>query len=388
MQVLPRQLTSRIIDDLLYFPVVGIVGPRQVGKTTLARKIAEGQSTRLLDLQRPADYAQLEQSEFLLPDLAEKLIVIDEMQLMPELFGRLRPIVDEDRRPGRFLLLGSASPDLMRGASESLAGRVTYTELTPLSLTELSAPAAEWQKHLLLGGFPEPYLQLPAERVTPWYRAFIMTYLTRDLSELGRSVNQGEFNRLLRMLAHDHGGLFNASALSRSLTVTNDTIRRYIDILERSMLLRRLPPYLPNLRKRLIKSPRLYLRDSGMRHYLLGIQDFSTLLGHPGIGASWEGYVIEEIARNAGPDTQFSFFRTADGTEIDLVIESGSRLLAVECKFSDAPKLSKGFYTAQQLIQPHHSYIITPSSNRYAVNQHTTVINLPDFLYEIAALGI
>lgn len=383
MNFLPRLLTGTILEDLRYFPAVGIIGPRQVGKTTLAREIAGGRAAKRFDLQRPADAAQLDQAEFLLPGLADQLVIIDEIQLMPELFGRLRPMIDDDRRPGRFLLLGSASPELIRGASESLAGRVTYAELTPLSLGELPTPTEEWRKHLIVGGFPEPYLSLPPKRVAAWYRAFITTYLTRDLSELGRAVNQGEFNRLLRMLAHDHGSLLNASALSRSLTVTNDTIRRYIDLLERSLLLRRLPPYLPNMRKRLVKSPRLYLRDSGMRHYLLGVQDFDTLLGHSGLGASWEGYVIEEIGRVIGAEANLSFFRTADGAELDLIIELASQRVAVECKFSDAPKLSKGFYTALELTKPDRTFVITPSSICYDIGSIATVISLPKFLRDV-----
>ena len=384
MQLVSRRLAKDIREDLRYFPAVGIVGPRQVGKTTLAQQLADGRPVRWFDAQRPGDAQQLREAGLVLPDLADRLVVIDEVQLLPELFGRLRPIIDADRRPGRFLLLGSASPDLIRGASESLAGRIAYAELAPLSLPEVTAEGILMRDHLVAGGFPEPLLRLPAKRRERWFRAFITTYVTRDLAELGREVIRGDFERLLSMLAHQHGGLLNASALARSLTVTNDTVRRYIDLLERSFLVRRLPPWLPNVSKRLVKSPRVFFRDSGLRHHLLAVRDYATLLGHPGLGASWEGYVIEEIARVVGEAAAPHFYRTAKGAELDLVMDFRDRRLAFECKFSEAPTLTKGFFAAVADVQPERTYVVTPGTERYEWAERVVVIGLETLLEELA----
>lgn len=384
MTTLPRRVTRQILEDLTYSPTVGILGPRQVGKTTLARVLAEELEATWFDLQRPAHARQLREAFRVLPALADRLVVIDEVQLMPELFGYLRPLVDEDRRPGRFLLLGSASPSLIRDASESLAGRISYTELTPLSLPEVETADINLEEHLLLGGYPEPTLRLPRARRRRWYDDFLRTYISRDLSELGHSVNESEFSRLISMLAHAQGALFNASAFARSLTVNHDTVKRYVDLLERSFLLRRLPPWLPNASKRLVKSPRLYLRDTGMLHHLLGIRDFRTLVGHIGLGASWEGYAIEEICRVAGDEATPYFYRTAKGAELDLVLDYRSHRVGFECKFSDAPVLTKGFYSAVADVSPQRSYVVTPTANRYETDTGVTVIGLRQLLQELA----
>lgn len=381
---LRRLITESILDDLRYTPAVGIVGPRQVGKTTLARQIvADGKPHTWFDLQRPQDYRKLENAELLLPTLADQLAVIDEIQLMPELFGLLRPLIDADRRPGRFLLLGSASPALIRGASESLAGRVSYSELTPLSLAELRPTQIDMNEHLVFGGYPEPLLGLPLRRRGRWYDSFVKTYVTRDLQELGRGVVQREFETLLQMLAHANGALFNASTLAKSLTVKHDTVRRYVDLLEGSFLLRRLRPYLHNSGKRLVKSPRLYLRDSGLLHHLLGIDSYTAITGHIGVGHSWEGYVIEEICRVVGDRATPYFYRTASGAELDLVLDFRRERWAFEIKFSNAPKLTRGFYSAVEDVTPSRTYVVTPGADRYEERSGAVVIGLAELLGEL-----
>ncbi len=380
----PRDLRGLIEDDLAYTPAVGIVGPRQVGKTTLARQLVANRDHTWFDLQRPQDFRSLQHAELVLTTLRDQLVVIDEIQLMPSLFGLLRPLIDEHRRPGRFLLLGSASPDLMRGASESLAGRVTYNELTPFALPELKQTTISLNEHWLSGGYPEPLLLLPDHRRSNWYGAFIKTYVTRDLQELGRGVAQREFETLLQMLAHAHGGIYNSSALAKSLTVTYETVRRYVDLLESSFLLRRLRPYLSNSSKRLIKSPRLYLRDSGLLHYLLGIDSYVDLTKHIALGNSWEGYVIEEICRLVGERATPYYYRTASGSELDLVLDLRREQWAFEIKFSNAPNLSRGFYAALEAVAPAKTYIVTPSATRYQEKGGAVVIGLEALLEELA----
>ena len=384
MPLLERTAAKSIREDLAYSPAAGILGPRQVGKTTLARTIAAERASTWFDLQRPADARQLAEAFRVLPALADRLVVVDEVQLMPELFGYLRPLIDEDRRPGRFLLLGSASPSLIRDASESLAGRIANSELTPMSLPEVAPAGLTLEDHLVRGGYPEPLLSLPPARRGRWYDSFLRSYVSRDLAELGHAVSESDFTRLISMLAHVHGGLFNASALARSLTVTHETVRRYVDLLERSFLVRRLLPWLPNASKRLVKSPRLYLRDSGLLHHLLGVADFRTLVGHITLGASWEGYAIEEICRAVGDAATPYFYRTAKGAEVDLVLDYRSHLVTVECKFSDAPVLTKGFYNAIEDVKPRRTYIVTPSSARYETEAGVVVIGLRELLAELS----
>jgi len=382
--MLQRSLTSGLLDDLSFSPAVGLLGPRQVGKTTLARQIASKRKAQWFDLQRSTDLARLQQAEQILPEFKDQLVVIDEIQLLPELFGYLRPIIDDHRTPGRFLLLGSASPELIRGASESLAGQIAYRELSPFGLIELGDEVT-WQSHLIFGGYPEPLLHLPPHRRQRWYRDFITSYLTRDLAELGRAVNSKAFERLLRMLAYAQGGLYNSSSLARSLTVTNDTVRRYVSILEQSFLVRTLQPWLPDLKKRLVKSPRVYLRDSGLVNYLLGVSDYVDLLGRPEAGAIWEGYVIEEICRTIGDAATPYFYRSSGGAEVDLVLDYRTHQIAVEVKLSTSPKVSRGFYAASQDLQPKEMFVVTPPSGpAFRGKRGELIIGLPDLLGRLA----
>ena len=375
--MLPRHLSSTILDMLSQSPAVGLLGPRQVGKSSLARVLAESRASILLDLQLADTRAQLADPLFFFKENADKLIILDEIQRAPELFSLLRPVIDEDRRPGRFLLLGSASPTIMRESSESLAGRIFYTELTPLSLLEIVDSGVKLEDHLVYGGYPQPLLELPQVGKRRWALNYLQTFINRDLSELGLSTNAAEFERLLYLLAHEHGSLFNASHLSKSLRITSPTVQRYVDILEQAFLIRSLRPYYANVKKRLVKSPRIYWRDSGLRHSLLGINTYNDLLLNPALGSSWEGYAIEEVCRVAGEFVKPSFYRTAAGAELDLILElSPGRIIAFEFKFSSGPKLSKGTYNAIEDVHPEYTFVVVPESQGYNVAEKIEVISL------------
>ena len=354
-----------------------LLGPRQVGKTTLARAIAaQHPGALVLDLERASDRAALKQPELFFAAHRDRLLILDEVQLAPELFASLRPEIDADRRPGRFLLLSSASGVLLRQSGESLAGRVSYLELTPLLAAEL--PVAELfdlQRLWLRGGFPMSYLASDDEASYAWRQDFIRTFLQRDLPGMGVRIPAETMRRFWQMLAHLQGQLFNASQLGVSLGgASHSTANRYLDLLVDSLMVRRLPPHLANVGKRLIKSPKVYLRDSGVLHALLGLQAAQDLQGHPIAGASWEGFVVEQVAAALPADAQLGFYRTAAGTELDLVIEQGARKLGVEIKFSSAPKPTKGFWQALQDLQIDRAYVVAPVVRRYPLAQGVEVI--------------
>lgn len=369
---------------LMQSPAVGLVGPRQVGKSTLAKEVNASRDAVLLDLQLPQSKAALTDPTLFFRENAHRLVIIDEVQREPRLFGQLRPLIDEDRRPGRFLLLGSASPALMREANESLAGRVFYHELTPLSLVQVGLRSVPLSEYLVQGGYPQPLLELSTIGRKRWLANYVTTFLTRDLLELGIQTNTTEFERLIYMLAHLHGGLFNASELARSLRISAPTVQRYLDILSGAFLVRMLQPYYSNLGKRLTKSPRVYWRDSGLRHGLLGIPDYNALLLHPGLGASWEGYAIEEIIRAAGEFARPYFYRSADGAELDLVLTfGGDRRLAFECKFSTGPTLSKGNHNAIADVDPAYTYVVTPETGGFRMKERIEVVSLAEAISRV-----
>jgi len=372
-----RQLQATIEQRLLQAPAVVLLGPRQVGKTTLARAIAAGHpQAMMLDLERESDRAALQQPELFFPAHRRRLLVLDEIQLMPRLFAALRPEIDADRRTGRFLLLGSASADLLRQSGESLAGRVSYLELTPLLAAELPlVDLAGLQSLWLRGGFPLSYLAPDESASYTWRQDFIRTFLQRDLPGMGVRVPAETLRRFWQMLAHLQGQLFNASQLGMSLGgASHTTATRYLEVLVDTMMVRRLQPYLANVGKRLVKSPKVYLRDSGVLHALLGIATVQELQGHPIAGASWEGFVVEQVAAALPHDAQLSFYRTAAGTELDLVIERGRRKLGVEIKFSSAPKPTKGFWHALQDLQIDRAYVIAPVPRRYPLADRVEVV--------------
>ena len=382
-----RKIVDDLLEDLREYPAAGLLGPRQVGKTTVARSLDEaavGRPVEYLDLQSPAARVRLGDPEGYLAERAERLVILDEVQLMPELFSVLRSVIDEDRSPGRFLLLGSASPTLLRGSSESLAGRISYNELPPLSLPEVADEGITRRDHWVAGGFPVPLLQLSRpERRSRWYDNLVASFVSRDLAELGHAADATELARLLSMVATSQGGLLNRQSLSRSLTGGGQTVDRYLNLLERGFLVRRLRPWLPNLTKRLVKSPRVYVRDSGLLHALLGIETYDRLRGHHLVGASYEGYVVEEIARALRGRGRLYFYRTAAGAELDLVVELRGAVYAFEIKRSTAPTLTKGFWQAVADVRPRRTFVVVPEGQPADLKPNVRLLGLAHVLAEI-----
>jgi predicted AAA+ superfamily ATPase len=365
--MIDRLLETEVRRRLGLYPAVALLGPRQVGKTTLAVAIAAAYpGALLLDLEREGDRAVLAHPELFFVAQRDRLVVLDEVQFVPGLFAALRPEIDAHRRPGRFLLLGSASGNMLRQSAESLAGRIGYLELTPLLAAELRPDPLQLQALWLRGGFPLSYLAPDEAASVTWRQDFLLTFLQRDLPQLGVRVPAETLQRFWRMLAHLQGQLFNASQLGQSLGgVAHTTVARYLDVLVDTMMLRRLEPHLANAGKRLVKSPKVYLRDSGLLHALLGINTLTDLQGHPIVGASWEGFVVEQIAALAPQGSQIGFYRTAAGAEIDVVLSVGSRRIGFEVKFSAAPKPARGFWQAKQDLALDHAFVVAPVQRRY-----------------------
>ena len=383
----PRQLEGKLAQSLDSSPVTAILGPRQCGKSTLAKHIvSKREDVLFLDLQRPSDLRKLTDPELFFHTHRNKLICIDEVQAGPELFPTLRAEVDAERKPGRFLLLGSASQELIRKSSESLAGRIHYIELTPFTFNELIAQESDYRSRLMdiwrRGGFPESILA-PSDSVSMiWREDFIRTYLEHDIAQFGFSVPSQVMRRFWSMLAHYHGQLLNLSKFGQSLGVTHPTIRRYLDILEQTYMVRSLQPYSANLKKRLVKSPKIYIRDPGILHALLEIESMDELLGHPVVGSSWEGFCIEQIIA-AKPDWRPSFYRTSSGEEIDLVLERGQKKLAFEFKASMSPKVSRGFKGTLEVLQPDHTWIVAPIEESYPLQQDVSVSDIFSTIHAI-----
>lgn len=370
-----RRLYSNIEHALGQFPAVALLGPRQAGKTTLARMVAARRDGSLyLDLERPSDLAKLADTELFLSRHADHLVVLDEIQRRPELFTVLRALIDDDRRPGRFLLLGSASPKLLQQASESLAGRISFNELAPFDLSEIQPTFAELHKFWLRGGYPLSWLAETDDASLAWRESFIVTHLERDIPAFGIRVPGTTLRRFWQMLAHLHGQMWNASRLASSFGVSAPTVQHYMEILEATYMVRRLPPLQANLNKRLVKSPKIYLRDSGLLHALLGLRSLDDLAGHPVVGASWEGWVLEQIAQLLPPPWLLSFYRTAAGAEIDIIAERGARKIGFEIKFSSAPTLSKGIWSALSDLELERAYVIAPVEAGYPLAKNVDVI--------------
>jgi uncharacterized protein len=381
--LIQRNIEGFVFQNLSIFPAVALLGPRQCGKSTLAKMLSgKIEAFLYLDLQDPADFNKLTDPYLFFSANNNAVICIDEVQLYPQLFSVLRSVIDKKRKPGQFILLGSASRDLIRQTSESLAGRIGIIELSPFTWNELS-PEKEfhWNKFWLRGGYPDSYLSKTDEDSKIWRENFIRTYIERDIPQLGFQIPALQLRRLLTMCAHNQGQLLNTSKLGESLSLTHPTIRRYIDLLEQTFIMRTLLPYEINVKKRLVKSPKGYIRDSGLLHRLLQTDSFNDLMGNPIFGASWEGLVIENILsslREWAP----SFYRTATGDELDLVLVKGDKIIAVECKASAAPQLTKGFWRSLEVVQPAQAYVVSPVTDAYRIKENVTVCN-PDYFLKL-----
>jgi predicted AAA+ superfamily ATPase len=387
--MIARRLESVLTERLSDFAAVAMVGPRQVGKTTLARGVACGKPVHYLDLERPSDVAKLADPELYLGRLRGQLVILDEVQRVPELFPVLRGLIDERRREGervgQFLILGSASPELLRQSSESLAGRLSYLELTPLVLDEL--PGADgtpvMERHWLRGGFPDGFLSRTDAAASQWNEDFLRACTERDLPQLGVEMVPLHFRRLLSMLALQQGATLNASRLASALGIDGKTVRRYLDLLEGLFLLRLLPPWSGNAAKRMVKAPKVYWRDSGMVHALAGIRDIEGLLGHPVCGSSWEGYCIEQILNRCGGSFRASFYRTHAGAEIDLVLESPGQVIAVEIKRTLAPKITPAFLESMRTLGATAGVFVMPAGPAHPLAANVRAQGLLDFLTDL-----
>ena len=387
--MIARAIATTVAARLRQFPAVALIGPRQVGKTTLARGLAEAADSAYLDLEDPADLAKLDDAPGYLRGLGRRLVVIDEVQRAPGLFQLLRVLIDERIRAGeaagQFLLLGSAAPDLLRQSGESLAGRIAYTELAPLDVRETGDDRTSrlWVR----GGFPPSFLAADDEQSAEWREQLIRTYLERDVPQLGPRVPAETLRRLWTMLAHGQGGLLNLADLARSLAIDGKTVARYVDLLADLFLVRRLPPFHANVRKRLVKSPKVYVRDSGLVHALLRLDDEDAVLGHPVAGASWEGFAVETLIRAAPGRARAAFYRTATGVEVDLVLElPGGRLWAIEIKRASAPKVERGLRIAQDDLRPDRTFLVYSGMERYPMGGGVEAIGLTALADVLAAL--
>lgn len=384
-----RRLLPALESALAEAPAVALLGPRQVGKTTLALELAKSRLSVYLDLESEADRAKLAEPELYLEQHENKLVILDEVHRTPQLFRSLRGLIDSSRRRGRgngrFLVLGSASIDLLRQSSESLAGRIRYLELAPLDAGEVGRERlnALW----LRGGFPESLLAASDAASLRWRKDFVRTYLERDVPQLGPRIPAESLRRLWTMLAHQQGGLLNAAALARALAVDGKTVAGYLDLLVDLLLVRRLPPWHGNIRKRLVKSPRVYVRDSGLVHALLSIGDREALLAHPVAGASWEGMAIESLIAAAPSGTEAHFFRTSAGAEIDLLLQLPDRRQpwAIEIKRGLAPKIERGFHFAADVVRPERLLVVYGGEERFPLALGVEAISLADLCAELPA---
>ena len=389
--MIPRRLRPIIEERLRQMPGVVLLGPRQVGKTTLARQIANLRKARAiyLDLERPTDQRRLQDADAFLRAQVGKLVVIDEIHRAPALFETLRGIIDDRRaagdRAGHFLLLGSAAIDLMRQASETLAGRVAYVDLAPVDALEFPSQAGETGRLWTRGGFPDSLLAENDAVSLNWRHAFVRSYLERDVPMFAPRMPAETIGRLWTMLAHSQATPLNQAKLASSLEVSTPAVTRYIDLLVDLLLVRRLRPWSGNTGKRLVRTPKVYVRDSGLTHALLDLETWEQVLGHPVAGASWEGFAVENLIAVAGDRRTPYFYRTEDGAEIDLLFERGGSVdMVIEIKRSTAPTLSRGFNLARQALKPREAYLVHGGSDSWPMADGVTAIGLRELMRRLA----
>jgi len=381
--MLPRDdHKNRVLTALRRSKITALLGPRQCGKTTLAGQIMETVPATFLDLESPQDYNRLQNPELYLEGVPG-LVIIDEIQRMPELFPVLRVLADRSAENGRFLILGSASPELVQKSSESLAGRVEFVDLHGFDLSETGTGC--WQELWLRGGFPRSFLAASNQDSLAWREGFVRTFLERDIPQLGITVAATTMRRFWTMLAHSHGQVLNQSELGRSMGVSHNTIRSYIDILAATYMIRSVQPWFANTKKRQVKSPKIYFSDTGILHHLLGLEGRESLLAHPVIGASWESFSLEQILRTR-PDITPYFWSLHSGAELDLLFHVGGKTYGVEFKYSETPKTGRSMHSALDDLKLHKLFVVYPGDVRFPLREDIEAVPLPDILVDLRAL--
>jgi predicted AAA+ superfamily ATPase len=380
MDFIKRLLTNEVEESLKHFPVVAVTGPRQCGKSTLVRHLLGNKNLVYLDLERQSDLRKLDEAEWYLQSQKDKIICLDEIQRKPELFQLIRSLTDEWGRKGSFLVLGSASRDLLRQSSESLAGRISYKRLTPFLWSEIKDKGS-LEHYLLRGGFPGSFLANNNDVSMEWKENFISTFIERDLTQWTGS-SPVSVHRLWQMLSHVNGQTINYSALGNSLGLSNTTIKNYMDILQSVYMVDVVTPHLPNTGKRLIKAPKVYISDSGIVTGLLGLKGFDQLSGHPVLGSLWEGTVLANL-RGHFPGADIRFYRTNHGSELDFLVFVSNKFFAVECKASKAPVMSRGTYSAINDLKPDFTFMVSPVDDSYMLRKNIEVVSLSDLIIRI-----
>jgi hypothetical protein len=386
MKIRPRvRLSAQVEKELARSPVTAILGPRQCGKTTLARGIARGRRAAFFDLEDPRDEARLGEPLLALSGL-RGLVVLDEIQRRPDLLPLLRVLADRRPLPARFLLLGSASAELARGASESLAGRIAFVDMGGFTLDDVGA--GDWKRLWVRGTFPNAYLARSEAASLAWREGFVRTFLERDLPQLGVQVPAALLRRYWTMVAHDHGQTWNGAGIAASLGIAPPTARRYLDVLTGAFVVRQLQPWFENVGKRVVKSPKVYVRDSGLLHSLLGVEDATALQGHPKLGASWEGFALEQVL-SWGIERHAYFWATHAGAELDLVVVRGSRRFGLEFKYADAPRMTRSIHAALSDLELDRVFVVHPGERSYPLHERVECVGLADLarVFRVVAPG-